>query len=76
MQPPTTVDSFQGQENDVVVVVMGTASPKPGPGFTSDSQRLNVMLTRQQCGLVIDWQSGTYLTFSYPLVSGILIRPA
>ncbi|KAK1764737.1 hypothetical protein QBC33DRAFT_594187, partial [Phialemonium atrogriseum] len=53
MQAPTTVDLFQGQENDVVVVVMGTASPKPGPGFTSDSQRLNVMLTRQWCGLVI-----------------------
>ncbi|KPM37738.1 hypothetical protein AK830_g8828 [Neonectria ditissima] len=53
MQPATTVDSFQGQENDIALVIMGTAYPKPGPGFTSDEQRLNVMLTRQLCGLVI-----------------------
>ncbi|EHK15922.1 uncharacterized protein TRIVIDRAFT_9480, partial [Trichoderma virens Gv29-8] len=51
--PPSTVDSFQGQENDIVIVVMGTAHPKPGPGFTSHEQRLNVMLTRHRCGLVV-----------------------
>ncbi|KAI8711430.1 hypothetical protein NCS52_01406400 [Fusarium sp. LHS14.1] len=53
MQEAMTVDSFQGQENDIAIVVMGTAHPHPGPGFTSDAQRLNVMLTRQKCGLVI-----------------------
>ncbi|RSL50912.1 hypothetical protein CEP54_011672 [Fusarium duplospermum] len=53
MPAAMTVDSFQGQENDLAVVVMGTAHPHPGPGFTSNSQRLNVMLTRQKCGLVI-----------------------
>lgn len=53
MPEPSTVDSFQGQENDIAVVVMGTAYPKPGPGFTSNEQRLNVMLTRHRSGLVI-----------------------
>lgn len=53
MPPPATIDSFQGQENDIVFVVMGTTGPTPGPGFTADEKRLNVMLTRQRCGLVI-----------------------
>lgn len=44
--PASTVDSFQGQENDIIFVVMGTAYPRPGPGFTSQEQRLNVMLTQ------------------------------
>ncbi|KAF3060122.1 hypothetical protein CFAM422_011434 [Trichoderma lentiforme] len=44
---PSTVDSFQGQENDIIFVVMGTAHPRPGPGFTSQEQRLNVMLTQR-----------------------------
>ncbi|KAL7906789.1 AAA domain-containing protein [Trichoderma velutinum] len=56
--PPSTVDSFQGQENDIVIVVMGTA-PKPGPGFTTHEQRLNVMLTWHRfrcsrCSVVVD----------------------
>ncbi|KAL6824309.1 AAA domain-containing protein [Trichoderma sp. SZMC 28015] len=33
--PASTVDSFQGQENDIIFVVMGTAYPRPRPGFTS-----------------------------------------
>ncbi|KAJ6783440.1 hypothetical protein PWT90_01687 [Aphanocladium album] len=48
------IDSFQGsRENDIVFVVMGTTGPTPGPGFTTDEQRLNVMLTLHRCGLVI-----------------------
>jgi hypothetical protein len=42
MAPASTVDGFQGKEGDIVFVVMGTAHPFPGPGFTSDAQRLNV----------------------------------
>jgi len=52
MPPASTVDGFQGKEGDIVIVVMGT-SAKSGPGFTCDPQRLNVMLTRHRCGLVI-----------------------
>jgi superfamily I DNA and/or RNA helicase len=52
MPPASTVDGYQGREADIVVVVVGTTSAS-GPGFTSDAQRLNVMFTRQRCGLVI-----------------------
>ncbi|KAI8157314.1 hypothetical protein K4K49_004629 [Colletotrichum sp. SAR 10_70] len=53
MPPPSTVNGFQGRENDVVFVVMGTRAFNPGPGFTKNRNRLNVLLTRQRCGLVI-----------------------
>ena len=53
MKPAATVDSFQGQEGDIVFVIMGTAYPNPGPGFTSDESRLTVLISRQKCGLVV-----------------------
>lgn len=53
MQEAMTIDSFQGQENDIAIAIMTTAHPNPGPGFTADTQRLNVMLTRHKCGLII-----------------------
>ncbi|KAM0496632.1 hypothetical protein ACHAP8_007209 [Fusarium lateritium] len=52
MPPPSTIDSYQGQENDVIVAVVGT-DERSGPGFTADARRLNVMLTRAKCGLVV-----------------------
>ena len=51
--PPSTVDAYQGQERDIVICVLGTAFPYPGPGFTTDENRLNVLMTRQRCGLVL-----------------------
>ena len=53
MRPPSTIDGYQGQEMNVMVVVLATKFPNPGPGFTSNPKRLNVMMTRQKCGLVI-----------------------
>ncbi|KAJ4199794.1 hypothetical protein NW759_016004 [Fusarium solani] len=52
MADAVTVDSFQGQEGDIAVVVMGTTG-KSGPGFTADEQRLNVMFSRQKNGLLV-----------------------
>lgn len=52
MPPAATADSFQGQEGDIAVIVMGTTEQK-GPGFTTDERRLNVMLSRQKNGLII-----------------------
>ncbi|KAM3440550.1 hypothetical protein MY4824_001998 [Beauveria thailandica] len=52
MPSPSTVDSFQGQENDIIVLVMGTTVAS-GPGFTADPARLNVAMTRPRSGLVI-----------------------
>ncbi|KAK4097145.1 hypothetical protein N658DRAFT_561957 [Parathielavia hyrcaniae] len=53
MGKPATVDSFQGQENDIIIVVMGTRFSHPGPGFNTDQFRLNVPLTRQRRGLAV-----------------------
>ncbi len=53
MPKPETVDSFQGQEADIVVVIMGTTGPTPGPGFTKEKTRLSVLLTRHRSGLLI-----------------------
>ncbi|KAM0506520.1 hypothetical protein ACHAP8_001560 [Fusarium lateritium] len=52
MRPPSTVDAIQGQEADMVVVITATTKYS-GPGFTADERRLNVMLSRHKCALVI-----------------------
>ncbi|KFG84682.1 putative DNA helicase [Metarhizium anisopliae] len=52
MRPAATVDSFQGQEGDIVMIIMGTTT-STGPGFTSDEHRLNVLLSRHRSGLII-----------------------
>ncbi|KAI8677354.1 hypothetical protein NCS56_00625200 [Fusarium sp. Ph1] len=52
MADAVTVDSFQGQEGDIAVVVMGTTG-RSGPGFTADEQRLNVIFSRQKNGLLV-----------------------
>jgi hypothetical protein len=57
MSPATTVDGFQGQERDIMVVVMGTTEAS-GPGFTADKYRLNVMFSRQKNGLVVFGDTG------------------
>ncbi|EXM17002.1 P-loop containing nucleoside triphosphate hydrolase [Fusarium oxysporum f. sp. vasinfectum] len=53
MAEASTVDSFQGQEGDLAVVILGTAHPRPGPGFTCNPKRLNVMLSRQKSALIV-----------------------
>ncbi|KAH7146272.1 P-loop containing nucleoside triphosphate hydrolase protein [Dactylonectria macrodidyma] len=54
MPPASTVDGFQGKENDIIIAVMGTSYPRPGSrSFAIDDQRLNIMISRQRYGLVI-----------------------
>jgi len=43
----TTIDSFQGQEISIALVVMGTAHPRPGPEFIQNKQRLNVLYSTE-----------------------------
>lgn len=52
MRPPSTIDSIQGQEGVMVVVITGT-NGHVGAGFTSDERRLNVMLSRHKSALII-----------------------
>ncbi|PTB50964.1 hypothetical protein M431DRAFT_68176, partial [Trichoderma harzianum CBS 226.95] len=52
MPPAATVDSFQGREADIRVIIMGTTE-EVGPGFTTDQNRLNVMFSRQKSSLLV-----------------------
>ncbi|KAK5994462.1 hypothetical protein PT974_04937 [Cladobotryum mycophilum] len=46
-----TINSFQGQEGKISVVIISTRSPNPG--FTGQKNRLNVALSRQTSGLAV-----------------------
>lgn len=52
MRPAATVNSFQGQESDISVIIMGTPNTS-GVDFAADFQRVNTMLSRQRSGLLI-----------------------
>lgn len=48
-----TVDAFQGQERDVVIVSLVRANADGQIGFLSDLRRTNVAITRARCKLLI-----------------------
>ena len=54
-----TVDSFQGQERDVVYISLVRSNEKGEIGFLSDTRRMNVAITRAKKKLVVIGDSGT-----------------
>ena len=60
-----TIDSFQGQERDVVYISMVRSNPEGDIGFLSDIRRMNVAMTRARKKLVVIGDSATLsgLTF-------------
>lgn len=54
-----TVDSFQGQERDVVYIGMTRSNEKGEIGFLSDIRRMNVAMTRARKKLVVIGDSST-----------------
>jgi len=48
-----TVDSFQGQETDVIIFSAVRSNPLSELGFLRDRRRLNVAITRSRRGLII-----------------------
>ncbi|MEX8547222.1 MAG: AAA domain-containing protein [Mucilaginibacter sp.] len=54
-----TVDSFQGQERDVVYISMTRSNAKGEIGFLSDIRRMNVAMTRARKKLVVIGDSST-----------------
>ncbi|QCR22013.1 AAA domain-containing protein [Pontibacter sp. SGAir0037] len=54
-----TVDSFQGQERDIIYISMVRSNDKGEIGFLSDIRRMNVGMTRAKKKLVIVGDSAT-----------------
>lgn len=54
-----TVDAFQGQERDVVLVSLVRANEAGQIGFLADLRRMNVAMTRARCKLIILGSSAT-----------------
>ena len=54
-----TIDSFQGQERDVVYISMTRSNSEQSIGFLSDIRRMNVAMTRARKKLVVVGDSGT-----------------
>jgi len=60
-----TVDSFQGQERDIVYLSMTRSNSDGIIGFLSDIRRMNVAMTRARKKLVIIGDSGTLAQHSF-----------
>lgn len=54
-----TIDGFQGQERDIVVISMVRANDEGQIGFLRDLRRMNVAITRARMKLIIVGNSGT-----------------
>ena len=66
-----TIDSFQGQERDIVLISMARCNNEGVIGFLTDIRRMNVAMTRAKKKLVIIGDSGTLsvLPFYADLIS-------
>ena len=54
-----TVDSFQGQERDIIAITLTRSNPQGDIGFLSDIRRMNVGMTRARKKLLIVGDSST-----------------
>lgn len=54
-----TVDGFQGQERDLLLISMTRSNPRGEIGFLSDKRRMNVALTRAKRKLILIGDSST-----------------
>jgi superfamily I DNA and/or RNA helicase len=60
-----TIDSFQGQERDVIYISMVRSNTDNVIGFLSDIRRMNVAMTRARKKLVVIGDSGTLSQHSF-----------
>lgn len=54
-----TIDSFQGQENDTIIISLVRSNAEANIGFLNDYRRMNVALTRAKEKLIIVGDSST-----------------
>ena len=59
-----TVDSFQGQERDIIAITLTRSNPQGEIGFLSDIRRMNVGMTRARRKLLLVGDSSTL--YSHP----------
>lgn len=55
----SSIDGFQGREADIIVFVTVRCNVSCDVGFLADMRRLNVVMTRAKCGVVIVGHKGT-----------------
>ncbi len=60
-----TVDSFQGQERDIIYISLVRSNEKGEIGFLADTRRMNVAITRAKKKLVVIGDSGTIGTHPF-----------
>jgi len=60
-----TIDSFQGQERDIVYIGMTRSNADSKIGFLSDIRRMNVAMTRAKKKLVVIGDSATLSQFPF-----------
>jgi ATP-dependent RNA/DNA helicase IGHMBP2 len=65
-----TIDSFQGQERDIVYISMTRSNTDNKIGFLSDTRRMNVAMTRARKKLVVIGDSATISQL--PFYSGFI----
>jgi ATP-dependent RNA/DNA helicase IGHMBP2 len=54
-----TIDSFQGQERDLVAISLVRSNPQGDIGFLADIRRMNVAMTRARAKLIVIGNSAT-----------------
>ncbi len=76
-----TVDGFQGQERDVILVSLVRANDKGQIGFLNDLRRMNVAITRARMKLIISGEAETLTRhpfykklYDYIEAKGVVIR--
>ncbi len=57
--PVHTVDSYQGNESDYIIISFVRSNPKGGIGFLHDFRRLNVAITRARLALLMVGNAAT-----------------
>ena len=60
-----TIDSFQGQERDIVYISLTRSNAEGAIGFLSDIRRMNVAMTRARKKLVVIGDSATLSSSSF-----------
>lgn len=60
-----TIDSFQGQERDIVYISMTRSNTEASVGFLADTRRMNVAMTRARKKLIVIGDSATLSSFPF-----------